>query len=158
MTFDDFKPEFVGAADSVELIRDGHLDAAPGFTNIPWSTMVELTNADKVSLIGIENDLIQKLTTGAEAEFYPLTIPAGTYKGQDKDVKTIGMGTILCIDSSISDEQVYALTKAIYDNAKDLSARHASIANIAPDQVSQIKGIPLHPGAEKYYKEVGALK
>lgn len=158
MTFDDFKPEYVGAADSVELLRDGHLDAAPGFTNIPWSTMVELTNAGKVGIMGIEDAVITKLTTGADAQFFPLTIPAGTYKGQEKDVNTVGMGTILCIDSGVSDDQVYAMTKAIYTNAKDLSARHASIANIAPEQVSQIKGIPLHSGAEKYYKEVGALK
>jgi len=158
MTFDDFKPEYVGSADAIELLRDGHIDAAPGFTNIPWSTMVELTNAGKVRVIGIEDDIIEKLTTGEGAEFFPLTIPAGTYKGQEKDVHTVGMGTVLCIDSTVSEEQVYEMTKAIYVNAKDLSSRHASLANIAPEQFSQIKGIPLHPGAEKYYKEIGVLK
>jgi len=158
ITFDDFKPEYVGAADSVELLRDGHLDCAPGFTNIPWSTMVELTNAGKVTIMGMEKEHIEKITTGDDAEFFPITIPAGTYKDQKEDVFTAGMGTLLCVDSKISDEQVYAMTKAIYTNTEDLSSRHASISNIAPSQVSMIKGIPLHPGAIKYYKEIGALK
>lgn len=158
MTFDDIKPEYVGSGDSIELIRDGHLDCIPGFTNIPWSTVVELTNADKVELFSIEDSLIQKLTTGENAEFFPLTIPANTYKGQTTDIKTLGMGTILCVDAGVSEAEVYAMVKAIYENLQDLISRHAGLAELKPDSVNQIKGIPLHPGAEKYYKEIGALK
>jgi len=158
LTFDDITPEYVGAADSVEMMRDGHIEVAPGFTNIPFSTMVELTNADRAYLIPLEDDLIKKLTEGDSAEFFPLTIPAGTYKGQDEDIPTVGMGTLFCADASVSEEQIYQMTKVIYENMEDLSSRHAAIAEMAAEQVDQIKGVPLHPGAERYYKEIGILK
>jgi len=158
MTFDDFKPEYVGAADGIEMMRDGHLDVVPGFTNIPFTSMLELTNAGKAYVIPIEQDAIEKLTTGAKAEFFPLTIPAGTYKGQAEDVNTVGMGTLFCADSKVSEDQVYEMTKTIWENIDELRSRHAAVGNMVLEDIDNIKGVPLHPGAERYYREVGVLK
>lgn len=157
MDFDDFQPEYVGGSGAHELMRDGHIDGAPAFTTIPHPTYAELCAAGKSRLIGLEPDIIEQLTSGDKAEFFPVTIPAGSYKGQEEDVHTVATPTVLCVDADISDEEVYQLTKAIWENIDELRSRHASLSEMDLEDTLNIKGIPLHPGAEKYYKEAGVI-
>jgi len=85
----------------------------------------------------------------------PYVIKAGTYPGQKKDITTIAQPNFLAVNDSVSEEHVYLLTKALYENLPFLQAIHK--ATNAMDVESAMAGlpVPLHPGAARYYKEVG---
>ena len=111
-------------------------------------------NADKFTILDVTPEEGKKMDGGRNL-WVPYTIPAGTYPGQKKDVKTIAQPNFLAVNADVSEEHVYKLTKAIYENLPFLQAIHK--ATKAMDIKKAMAGlpVPLHPGAAKYYKEVG---
>jgi len=93
-----------------------------------------------------------------DAAYQPAMIPAKTYPGQTADVPTAAIRNLLVTQSDVPDELVYQMTKALYDNIDALYA--VNIAAKAIKRENAVKGmpLPLHPGAEKYYREVGVVK
>ena len=85
------------------------------------------------------------------------TIPAGTYQGQDADVATAAVPNFLVTRADLSDDLVYAMTKAIFDHLDSLVAAHAAAKRITIEGAVTNLPIPLHPGAEKYFKEKGVM-
>ena len=85
------------------------------------------------------------------------TIPAGTYGGQEADVPTAAVVNFLVTHSEVSDDLAYAMTKALWENLGELEAAHAAAKAIKPDQALAGMPVPLHPGAERYYREQGML-
>ena len=85
-------------------------------------------------------------------------IPAGTYEGQAADVETAAVGNFLITSSAVSDETAYQMTKLLFENLPQLVAAHAAAKAIDPKKALDGMPVPLHPGAERYYKEVGLLK
>ena len=92
---------------------------------------------------------------GGRGLWVPYTLAAGTYPGQDKDIETIAQPNFLAVNADVDEEHVYQLTKAIYENLPFLQAIHA--ATKAMDVNAALAGlpVPLHPGAARYYEEVG---
>lgn len=87
------------------------------------------------------------------------TIPAGTYDGQAEPVQTTAVKMLLLTDASMPDDVVYDLAKTFWENLDSLGKAHAVIKTVTKEMaVSDLSGIPLHPGAEKYYREIGLLK
>ena len=84
-------------------------------------------------------------------------IPANTYTGQTEDVPTVAIRNILVTHSEVDEEAVYGMTKAMFENLDALIAAHASAKGIALNSAAKNLPLPLHPGAERYYKEAGAL-
>jgi len=87
-----------------------------------------------------------------------VTIPAGTYEGQSADVATAAVGNFLVTHDGVSDETVYQMTKLLFDNLDKLAAAHAAAKAIDSAKALDGMPIPLHPGAERYYKEKGLVK
>ena len=85
-------------------------------------------------------------------------IPAGTYTGQDADVPTAAVGNILVTSEAVSEETAYQMTKLIFANLDRLKAAHSAASAIALENAVDGLPIPLHPGAERYYREVGLIK
>ncbi len=83
------------------------------------------------------------------------TIKAGTYKNQDKDVSTGNMGTVILVAKSVSEDAVYKVTKTICENESKLADIHGSMASYKCATATKNATIPVHPGALKYYKEMG---
>ena len=158
MTFDDFKPEYVGTNEGIEQIKDAHADGAIALTPLPFSAFIELTSAKKAKIIPVPKDTIDKLTQGKTAKYFPAVIPAGTYKNQDKELATIANATTFLTREDVDEELVYNITKTIWEELDDLKSYHAAIKNLESKDALNGLTVPLHEGAARYYKEIGLIK
>ena len=90
--------------------------------------------------------------------YVSVVIPANTYDGQAEDVQTAAVGNFLITHDGVSEEAAYQMTKLLFENLPALAAAHAAAKAIDPAKALDGMPIPLHPGAERYYKEAGILK
>ncbi len=104
-------------------------------------------------MVAVPSDVIAKLG----APFVEATIPAGTYKGQGSDVKTVAVVNFLVTRAGVSDELAYEMTKQLFENLPELVAAHKAASAIKLESALKGMPVPLHPGAAKYYKEKGLM-
>lgn len=147
---------YLSGTKSFELMRDGRLDGLGKMVPIPAGDIMEASATLDLKLIPIEERAIQYLTAKFPVTRY--TIPAGSYDFQTEDYETINTPTILLTHKNMSEDVVYKVTKAIYHQLDYLSNVHSGFEKINNDTITKLGGIPLHPGAEKFYKELGLLK
>jgi len=124
---------------------------------IPIACILDVASVRDVRLIPIDGELKE-----AVMKKYPYhapgIIPAGTYPGQDTDIETLASPAYLVATSRLSEDLVYNILKAMFDHLDVLKRAHAQGKNITLEGALVGSSIPLHPGAEKYYKEKGILK
>jgi TRAP transporter TAXI family solute receptor len=152
----DYTLIHAGYGPSVDAMANGQA-VGGGFPSGPPTgaiTKLMSSNGDKFSLLNVTAEEGEKMDGGRKL-WVPYTIAAGTYPGQDKDVTTIAQPNFLAVNASVDENHVYLLTKTIYENLPFLQAIHK--ATNAMDISKAMAGlpVPLHPGAIKYYKEVG---
>lgn len=157
LTFDDIKVQRLSFAESSSGLQDGMLDAAFVTAGAPTSAVSELATTKGVRILSLDDAHIQTLT-----EKYPFyfeqVIPAGTYKGQDQDVKTVAVKSMLVARGELDEQLVYAITKAVFDNLKELESFHAKAKEIKLEDALKGFTIDVHPGAAKYFEEKGIRK
>jgi len=148
------KVEYLGYAESVELIKNRQLDATLLSSGLGVAAVRDLATAIKMVVVPIPEDVVMKI---GDASYSPGIIPADTYHGQTADVPTIKVQNYLVTHTGVPEETVYKMTKAMFENLDAMVAAHATAKKI--DKATAGKGapVPLHPGAEKYYKEAGLL-
>lgn len=157
LTYDDLKKVTqVSYDDSVQQMKDGLVDAFTFATAIPASVLMDLASVRDVKIISLDEKTIQYMREKNSANIAS-AIPVGTYEGQDEEVQTIGTATHMMVPSTMSDDLAYKLTKAIVENREKLGEAHVTYKGLTPEIMATDIGIPMHPGAEKYYKEVGAM-
>ncbi|MBI5968274.1 MAG: TAXI family TRAP transporter solute-binding subunit, partial [Deltaproteobacteria bacterium] len=150
------KVHHIGYADTVGLMKDGHCDAWLFCTTIPGSSVMDLASARKIRLLILPEDKIkemQKLNAG----YIRRLIPKGTYQGVDYDVPTFGFFTHLIISAKLPDDLVYKITKTLVENLPRFGEVLKDMKGVTAKDLALDIGIPFHPGALKYYKEIGAL-
>lgn len=154
MTMDDINPQNLDFGESVGGIKDGNIDAAFVTAGTPTGAVEELGATEEVVIVPIAQDKVDELV-----EKYPYyaadTVPAGTY-GLVEDVETVAVLAMLAVVDSLSEDVVYDITKAIYENVDAIT--HAKGEYITLESALDGIGIPLHPGAEKFFKEAGVLE
>lgn len=156
MSYKDFaKVEYLSFGESVELMKNRQLDATLISAGLGVAAIRDLATAIKIVLIPIPADVVQKI---GEAAYQVATIPANTYGGQGTDVPTTAIQNFLVTHEGVSAETVYKMTKAIFDNLPELHSAHASAKAISKESAPKMPPVPLHPGAEKYYREAGLIK
>jgi TRAP transporter TAXI family solute receptor len=155
MSYKDFaKVEYLGYAESVELIKNRQLDATLLSSGLGVAAVRDLATSVKIVVIPIPADVVTKI---GEAAYTSGVIPANTYNGQTADVPTVTVQNFLVTHAGVSDETVYKMTKSMFENLDAMQAAHAAAKAI--NKATAAKGpVPLHPGAEKYYREAGLLK
>ena len=155
---ENFQAEELNTAQSAERIQDGQLDAFLTVTGAPSSGIAQLASIAGLRLLSIPKAVQDKVI--AEAPFYFTSpIPAGTYEGQDYDVSTLAVGAQWLVSADQPDDLVYGITKALWsDVTKKLLKHHAKGKDVTLETALGGRGIPLHPGAERFYKEAGVLK
>ncbi len=155
---DDIKAQFVGFTESIDLMRNRQLDGVWIMAGMPTAAVTEMCATAGGKLVSIDDAVIDKLQ--AEYPWYSkFTIPAGTYDNQAEDVQTTAVKMLLLTDASLPDDLVYSLTKTFWENLEELGKAHAVMKTVTPDMaVKDLAGIPLHPGAEKYYREEGLMR
>lgn len=139
------------------IIREGKADAYSHSIMVGHPTVVELSTNVDVRFLPLKNDVIDGLSKTGLA---PVTIPAGTFKGLDKDVPSVGSPTILIVRADLDEEVVYTVTKALLENKAALDKGHAGLKPFDPETawMQEKLSVPLHPGAARYYKERGWMK
>ena len=155
LTYEDMgKVEFLPYAESVELIKNRQLDATLQSSGLGMAAIRDLASTMKISFVAIPADVTAKIDNAA---YQAATIPAGTYDGQDADVPTVAITNILVSHEGVSDEVAYQMTKLMFDNLDRLGTAHSAAKDIKLETATKNLPIPLHPGAERFYKEAGAL-
>ena len=154
MTFDDITVVNAGFGDSADSIKDGKIDAAFVVAGAPTTAVVDLTTTTAINVVEIDDEHAAALQK--DYPFYTkTTIPGGTYTGVDNDVQTVSVRATLIAANSLSEDVVYELTKAMFDNQAALAQGHAKFEFLnLQDAVAGIS-VPFHPGAKKFFAENG---
>ena len=154
MTFDDVNPVYQSYSDSAEGMKDGKIDAAFCVSGAPTTALVDLAaTANKpLNIITLEDEHIDGLMNNYP--FYAKTvIPAGTYDGLDRDTTTVSIRAMLVARADVSEDVVYELMTAMFDNLEGLQAGHAKYANLSLETLGDGVSIDYHPGAQKFIDE-----
>jgi TRAP transporter TAXI family solute receptor len=150
------KVNHVSYSDAGSLMKDGHADSWLPGTTIPASVGIELATARKIRLISIPDDKIRELQK-LNAGYIKRIIPAGTYPAVNYDVPGIGYFTHLVISAKLPEPLVYKITKILAENVDRLGQVVKDMKGVTAKDLALDIGVPFHPGALKYYKEVGAI-
>ena len=154
MTFDDINVVNASFGDSADSLKDGKIDAAFIVAGAPTTAVVDLATTKEISLVQLDEEHIAALQENYD--FYtPTTIPAGTYNGVTEDATTVSVRATLIASNSVSEDAVYELLKAMFDNKDDLVAGHAKFEFLNLEDAVKGISVPFHPGAAKYYEEQG---
>lgn len=154
--YSDFaKVEYLSYAESVELMKNRQLDVTLLSSGAGVAALRDLATSQKVVFLTIPSDIIKKIDDPAYQEGI---IPANTYEGQTADVHTVAVQNFLVTREGVPTETVYKMTKSMFENLDQMVAAHAAAKAIKLENAIKSLPAPLHPGAEKYYKEVGLLK
>jgi len=157
MKKEDVNAQFLSFSESAEAYKDKHIDAFIVTAGIPNAGIMDVATQNEIRILNIPADVAAKLT-----QKYPflaaVKVPANTYKGQTAEVSTVAVNAVLIAGSSLKEEMVYNLTKALFENQADLAAAHAKGKEFNMKTAVTGVSIPFHPGAVKYYKEKGLMK
>ncbi|MGX1309536.1 TRAP transporter TAXI family solute receptor [Amorphus suaedae] len=142
-------------SEMAQALCDGNIDAMIYTVGHPAAAIQEAVNSCDVKLVDVTGEPIEKLI--ADNPYYRVaTIPGGMYKGNDQDTTTFGVGATFITSADVSDDVVYVVVKAVFDNFDQFKQLHPAFANLKEEEmIKDGLSAPLHPGAEKYYKERG---
>ena len=149
------KVEYLSYAESVELMKNKQLDVTLLSSGLGVAALRDLAVSQKVVFLTIPEDIVTKINDPA---FVVGVIPAKTYEGQDKDVTTISVQNYLVTHQGVSTDTVYVMTKSMFENLDQMAAAHSAGKSIKKENGPKNPPTPLHPGAEKYYREAGLIK
>ncbi len=150
----DIIPQYQSFADSADALKDNKIDAAFIVAGPPTPAITELFTTNTAYLVPIDGDIATKLL--ADCPYYTVhSIPANTYTGQTEEVKTVTVKATLIVSASASEDAVYELTKAIFDNIEAIKAAHAKGTELSIENATSGMTVPFHAGAAKYFAEKG---
>ena len=157
VTFDDIGKQNLSFGASADALRDNKIDAFFCVAGAPTTAIVDLAVGKEIVVLDIDdahaNALRQKYP------FYTqFPIPAGSYRGQNSEVKTVAVKATFIVSTKLSNDTVYSLTKNLLESKQAIVAAHAKGAELSAEYAVSGISVPFHPGAEKYLKEIGALK
>ncbi|WP_022706877.1 MULTISPECIES: TAXI family TRAP transporter solute-binding subunit [Paracoccus] len=156
MSMDDFSlSSELRPAEQSAALGDNQVDAISYTVGHPNGSIQEATSTVDARLVTVAGDAIDSLI--AENPYYAkATIPGGMYAGNDEDTETFGVKATFVTSEDIPEETVYQVVKAVFDNFDRFKGLHPAFANLTPEEmVADGNSAPLHPGAERYYREQG---
>ncbi|VIO73242.1 hypothetical protein CI1B_48470 [Bradyrhizobium ivorense] len=155
MSYKDLgKVEYLPFAESVDLMKNRQLNATLQSAGLGVASLKDLSTSTDITVVAVPKETVDKIGP----PFVSVVIPANTYTGQDKDVRTAAVVNYLVTSSAVSDELAYQMTKLVYDSLPELANAHAAGKEIKLEAAATGSPVPLHPGAIRYYKEKGLIK
>lgn len=158
-TMDDFGlVSELKSSEQAKALCDNKIDAMVFTVGHPSGSIKEPTTTCDSIIVEVSGPAIDKLV--ADNDYYrTATIPGGMYRGTDSDVKTFGVGATFVSSTAVSENVVYNVVKAVFENFDSFKKLHPAFANLKKEEmISDGLSAPLHDGAAKYYKEAGVLK
>lgn len=154
MTFDDIVLNNLSFNDSATALKDEKIDAFFCVAGAPTTAVVELATSNDINLLNVDDEHAAALI--AKYPFYTkYAIPAKTYKGVDSAAQTVAVVATYIVSDDLDDDLVYKMTKALFENKSEITSAHPKGGELDPAYSVSGISIPIHPGAEKYYKEIG---
>lgn len=154
LTVDDIKAQYQSFADSADALKDGKIDAAFIVAGAPTPAITELCTTNDAYLVPIDGEIAEKVI--ASSPFYTsYDIPAGTYPKQEADVTTVTVKATLIVSATATEEDVYNITKAIFDNKEAIAKENGKGAELSIENATSGMTVPFHAGAAKYFAEKG---
>lgn len=149
MSYDDLDVDYLGYAEAAEAIRGGQLDAAFLTSGLPNASVMELENSIDLKVVSIDPEVVE----GMEEDYFEsMEIPADTY-GNEEAVPTVAIMNALVVREDISEDDVYNLTKYLFENLDSLENSHQAAADISIENSVESMVIDVHPGAQRFYDE-----
>lgn len=152
----DIKIVNTGYGEMSSLYQDNVAQSVTVIGSIPHPVIDEILSVSEGHLLDVPDEVADPLVDAFNYE--KVTIPAGTFKGQDKDVQTIGSVTQITTYEELPDEWAYNICKLVWENRKRMIQAHKAYAELDEEMVVKGVRIPFHPGAEQYWREIGLLK
>ena len=158
ITIDDIKANYVGFTEATDLMRNGQVEGVNIYTGVPAAAATELISTVDSKVLSFSPEAIDYLV-----EQYPwnfaYTIEPNTYDKQPEAIETVGQFSAIVIDESVSEETAYEMTKQLWENLSALEKSYSIAKQFKPENaVVGTADIPLHPGAARYYREIGVIK
>ncbi|HCL90146.1 MAG TPA: TRAP transporter substrate-binding protein, partial [Candidatus Atribacteria bacterium] len=155
LTYDDMTVSYYSQPEAAQALKDRNVDVVFWNFAYPGSAVQEVTAVRDVYFISVDDDILKELV--AKYPYYQAgKIPANTYKGQDYDVATVQDGNDVVVNKDLDENTAYLLVKTLFENAKEIHDVHP-VAKLLIPEIGVKTVTPLHPGAEKYFKEKGLL-
>jgi TRAP transporter TAXI family solute receptor len=149
------KVEYLPFGESVELMKNRQIDATLISAGLGVSAIRDLATSVKMVIVPIPADVVARINDPA---YIAGTVPANTYEGQTTSVATVAIENFLVTHEGVPTDTVYWMTRAMYENLDQMVAAHAAAKAIKREEGPRNMPLPLHPGAEKYYRELGLVK
>ena len=146
----------MGFTASVEALTSGKIDAFFCVAGAPTPSIIRLSESRDVLFLEIDDEHLSQLIQ-YDPYYTRHVIPAGTYKGQDTGIRTLGLKATLIASWKLPDDVVYEITRNLFENRAEIAQAHAAGTELSIDFADDHRGvtIPFHPGAGRYYKEIG---
>ncbi len=155
LTYDDIDEQRLNFNETADALSNGDIDAGFWSVGAPTSSILNLATTQSIRMIELTAEEIAA-ARAADPIFAEAVLAGGTYAGVDADVPVLGIPNVLVASSEMDDDLVYAITKAMFENIADLRAVHPAANQTTVEFTLAASPIPLHPGAIRYYEEIGA--
>ncbi|QQK76580.1 TAXI family TRAP transporter solute-binding subunit [Salicibibacter cibarius] len=158
---EDYTLETLPAQEQVDALRDNNIDAFVTFSSYPSTQVQGVDETTSVKVLPIEEDVIHGAAEEFNQEADPVVLEADSaeaYSGQSEDVLTSGMGRYFVTREDVEEDLIYEFTKFVHEQAEELSSYHPTAEAITIENSIETIDIPLHPGAERYYREEGYIE
>ena len=155
ITYDDIDEQRLNFNETADALANGDIDAGFWSVGAPTSSILNLATTQDITIITLTE---AQLAAAMEADptFALTTLPGGTYTGVDQDITVLGVPNVLTVSSEMSDDLAYAITSAMFENIAEMQAVHPAANQTTVDFTLSATPVPLHPGAIRYFEEIGA--
>ena len=151
ITYDDMQVDYLGYAEAADGLSAGRIDAAFLTSGLPNASVLELAETVEINIVAVEEAKVLEISE-EHPYFIPYEIPEGTYNN-DEAVPTAAVPNAFVVRSDLSEDDVYKLTKTLFENLDQLVNSHQAAADISLETAQDSLIAPLHPGAERFYNE-----
>jgi TRAP transporter TAXI family solute receptor len=154
LTYADMKTNFLASYnDAVSMLKDGQAQAFTLGTTIPSGAVMDLATSRRIRVLDLKDsvDAMKKINSG----YVGVTMPANTYPNQPAALTKIGYAAHLIVSCKLPEDRVYTMLKTVAEHVKDLAAVNKAMENMTVKEMGEDIGVPFHPGAKRYYNEVG---
>lgn len=156
ISYDDIDEQRLNFNETADALANGDIDAGFWSVGSPTSSILNLATTNNIAMIQLTDAQISA-SIAADPVFAQTTLAGGTYQGVDADIAVIGIPNVLVVSAEMSDDLAYMITKALFDNIADLQAVHPAAQQTTVDFTLSATPVPLHPGAIRYFEEIGAM-
>jgi uncharacterized protein len=156
LRYQDFgRTDYLPFGQSAKMIEKGELDVTLQSAGLGVDSIRHLSTSVPIMLLAIPKETVVKI---GDPAYVPAFIPARTYEGQSADIETASVVNFLVTREGLSSDIVYAMTKAIFSNLNQLVQTHPAAGGITVRDAATAMPLPLHAGAERYYREIGVIR